>query len=452
MLFNSKDFILYFLPVVFVLYHLSPPRFRLLVICLASFFFYFTSGAVPAIFMLASIGWAYVCALVFQRREHHAGHVAIAAAFPLAVLFMFRYLGFTLETTGLTNYSHYFDFFLFVAVPAGISFYTFQIVSYSVDVYDGTIPAERNLTKLAAYISFFPQLIAGPILRYDQISAQFDRISTQRWVPIDIIMATRLIAFGLFFKVFVADMFGVYQDAHQRIADPTALDNLYLIACYSLRIYFDFWAYSTIAIGLGKLFGIDLPRNFREPYLSKNPKEFWRRWHITLSYWIRDYLYLRIGGNEHYIRNIIIVFAACGLWHGAGWNFVIWGLYHAALIVAYTLFQRVWDTWPGALQVFLTFVLVSMGWPLFFLDVSAYLGVVTSFTDPSAWSSTSFNARAWILLSLVMAFIFIFREDKWLFQPSGFYKITMNPFLHSVIIFACLIFTSWERTFIYFRF
>ncbi len=408
MLFNSKDFILYFLPVVFVLYHLSPARFRLAVLCVSSFFFYFTSGAVPAIFMLASILWAFICAIAFHRRERRTGHIAIAASFPLAVLFMFRYLGFTLESTGLTAYSGNFEFFLLVAVPAGISFYTFQIVSYCVDVYDGTVPPERNLTKLAAYISFFPQLIAGPILRYDQISSQFDRISSQRWIPIDIMMAVRLIAFGLFFKVFVADMFGVYQDVHQQIAAPSAYDNLYLIAAYSLRIYFDFWAYSTIAIGLGKLFGIDLPRNFREPYLSKNPKDFWRRWHVTLCSWIRDYVYLRLGGNERYYVNIIIVFAACGLWHGAGWNFVIWGLYHACLVIGYNLLQRFWDKCPDTAQIFLTFFLVSMGWPLFFLDVDAYLNVVASFADLSAWSGTAFNARAWILLVLVTAFVFVF--------------------------------------------
>lgn len=452
MLFNSRDFLLFFLPITFTAYHLSPPKIRLFVLIIASFIFYALSGVVPFIFLVASVLWAYVCALLLQTRINKGLSLLVAVVFPAWVLFMFRYLGFTLGTLNLSHLSVHFEFFLLVALPAGISFYTFQIISYSIDVHDGRLKPEKNLAKLTAYISFFPQLIAGPILRYEQISSQLDRVRSERWLKIDYATSFRLIAFGLFFKVFVADMFGVYGDTYNKLDAPSALDNGFLVLSYSLRIYFDFWSYSIIAIGLGKLFGIDLPRNFLEPYLSKNPKEFWRRWHVTLSYWLRDYVYIKLGGNHRYVRNIIIVFALVGLWHGAGWNFVAWGLYHAFLVSLYALTAPAWDKLYSPLQVLLTFLLVSTGWPLFFLDVDAYINILFSFFNASNWGVTVFNMRAWVLLTLAMIFVFATREEKWLFNPQGFFRFTQSPILHAFILFGALSFTAWARTFIYFRF
>ncbi len=221
-----------------------------------------------------------------------------------------------------------FVFFLNVTIPAGVSFYTFHILSYSLDVSRGRIKIERNPLKMALYVTFFPQLIAGPIPRYWQIESQLEKLRNVNALKPDIVRGIKYVSYGLFFKVFVADRLFVWQDtifypcfnSAARVGQLSSLDALFNILAYSYRIYFDFWAYSIIAIGLGKFFCIDLPRNFDEPYISLSPKEFWRRWHMTLSFWLKDYVYLPLGGNKRYVRNIIVIFLACGLWHGAGWG------------------------------------------------------------------------------------------------------------------------------------
>lgn len=457
MVFNSINFILIFLPLALAAFHLSPPRFRPFVIAASSALFYSGAGnfedrafSWPFVFMCLSIVWAYCTALLFQL-FHTKWVLLLSIIFPAGVLYLFRYLGFTLTTVGMfEELSPHFSLFLDVLLPAGISFYSFQIMAYSIDVYDRKVKPDHNFIDVFAYISFFPQLIAGPILRYEQLCVQIKKLRHVKSLHIDWSRGLKFFAYGLFFKVFVADRFAVVNDSI--FPDSPALDIVYLIFSYSFRIYFDFWAYSTMAIGIACFFGINLPKNFLEPYLSLNPRDFWRRWHVTLSYWLRDYFFIKIGGNRAYVRNIIIVFGVCGLWHGAGFNFIVWGLYHAALVIGYKATQGFWDRLPSVFQVSFTFILVSIGWPLFIFQLPDYVDLLSQLLSLSSWSGGQVSILSWAYLFVVGAFLFGMREEKWLDNSVGAFRFAARPEILAIILFACVIGTGWSRTFIYFRF
>ena len=318
--------------------------------------------------LLASIIWVYffcVCLPIHRNKPL----LLLAMLLPAAALIYFKYRDFVLqEVLGVHGEGAIATFSLFenTVLPAGISFFTFQLIGFAIDRYRGLKDRPEGLLSFGFYISFFPQLIAGPILRFSQVSERLRVIKTFLPSREDQISAILLFTFGLSFKVLIADAIGRY--ASPQIVDPLSSDvlsRLFVVFGYSIQIYFDFLGYSLMAMGLGRIFGFHFPDNFRIPYTSRNPKDFWRRWHITLSFWIRDYLYLPLGGNRRYVLNILIVFAAVGLWHGAGWNFIIWGLYHAMLVISYHLFRTPWDRLPDAIQTTATFILVSIGWVLF---------------------------------------------------------------------------------------
>ena len=316
-LFNSHLFLLIFLPIAVAAFHLSPSRFRLFILFSASMIFCAWAGIKPAVFTVLSILWVHgVTAMpaTIDKRWRYG----LIAAFPALVLFLFRFLDFTLDNFGAADSTRQtFSFFLDVLIPAGISFYTLQIIAYGIDVVAGRFEREKRLINLAAFVTFFPQLIVGPIVRYHAVAAQFRSIARTRDINFDFEGGFRLLAIGLLMKVFGADIMGILADRFEPNAEASGTDAWISTIAYSLRIYFDFFAYSTIAIGLGRLFGIELPVNFLTPYQAPNPRTFWRRWHVTLSLWLRDYIYIPLGGNASYVRNIMIVFAVCGLWHGA---------------------------------------------------------------------------------------------------------------------------------------
>lgn len=451
--FNSFEFILIFLPVVFVLFHTLPALCRIPLLLLSSLVFYGVAGIVPLIFMIVSILWGFVVALITGYTERPIWKV-VAIAFPLAVLFLFKYLGFTLDSFGAGDETRdLFLFFLSITLPAGISFYTFQIVAYNLDVHAGRIEAERNPLKLATFISLFPQLIAGPILRYSQMSAQLDRIRTQRKLTIDARSGLKYLSIGLFGKVCVSDLVNVLIKNSRVVEfaqEATRADVLFLLNAYSIRIFFDFWAYSLMAIGIAKLFALDLPVNFREPYQAASPQDFWRRWHVTLSYWLRDYVYIGLGGNDRYMRNIVIVFLACGLWHGAGWSFVIWGAYHAVLVVGYHLTKPVWNRAPKVVQVAVTYALVSLGWPLFFMDLGSYLSFLQVLIDPVGQAGI-YSLKHWGLIIPILCWVFFTKEARWLYNDKPLFAID-SPVVHASIAFVAVLFASYSETFIYFRF
>jgi alginate O-acetyltransferase complex protein AlgI len=372
MLFNHAAFLFLFLPLTVVVFFSAPRRTRVWVLIFASMIFYGQSGIDHLAVMVGGVVIVYLStARSFFGRSRIALTVAVAA--PLLALAYYKYSGFVVSNVyavadGRIS-TETFSLFDDVLLPAGISFFTFQLVSFAIDRWRGDILSPPRFDSFALYISFFPQLVAGPILRWAQVADRIEGLSAYRPDAIRTIKAAEYITLGLASKVIVADGMGkLMGPLSAEPASAGVLGGLFVVFGYSFQIYFDFYGYSLVAIGMGMIFGFDFPANFLRPYLSHNPREFWRRWHTTLSYWIRDYLYIPLGGNRKYTRNILIVFAATGMWHGAGWNFIVWGLYHALLILAYTRSARFWDQLPTFLQQALTFSLVSFGWLLFLYD------------------------------------------------------------------------------------
>ena len=381
--FNSIDFLLIFLPIVWVIFIKIKQSLRLLVLLISSLIFYSLSGIIPLIFMIIAILIGFYIAMIKKIKKKFYLFLSIFP--PLMILFLFKYLNFSLNIIDAgTETRSFFYFFLSVTLPAGISFYTFQIISYNMDVYSNKIKKEQSFIKLATYISLFPQLIAGPILRYSQMVKQLNNIVINKKLDIDYKNAFKYLSFGLAGKVFISDLMNLLiknKNAYDISIDASKLDIFFLINAYSIRIFFDFWAYSLMAMGIAKLFSLDLPINFKEPYQTKNPKDFWRCWHITLSLWLRDYVYIKLGGNKNYIKNIIIVFLVCGLWYGAGYSFIIWGAYHAILVIIYHYSKNKWNKLNPSFQILITYFLISIGWPLFFMDITQYLKCLEFFLN-----------------------------------------------------------------------
>lgn len=335
MLFSSIPFLYYFLPCVLLLYLIAPKRLKNAVLLLASLVFYAWGEPIYVLLMAASIASGYILGLLIEQfRAKPLGKLflVVSAAISLGLLAYFKYADFF-----IANFNAVFGLsvpLLRIALPIGISFYTFQLLSYTIDVYRGTVAAQRNFITLAAYIAMFPQLIAGPIVRYSDVTAQL----TSRTHSFEkIALGIRRFILGLAKKILIANALGELCDIFRASGDKSILFYwLYAIA-FTLHIYFDFSGYSDMAIGLGKLFGFDFPENFRYPYISASITEFWRRWHISLGSWFRDYVYIPLGGNRvgkaKWLRNILVVWLLTGFWHGAAWNFIIWGLLFAVLLV-----------------------------------------------------------------------------------------------------------------------
>jgi alginate O-acetyltransferase complex protein AlgI len=370
--FSSPTFLFVFLPLTLALYFavrgMALKNAVLLVLSLA---FYAWGEPVMVAVMLGSIGFNYAAGRWIDGREGRArsGALAIGIAVNLAVLIVFKYANFLSANAaalfgGLMGGMKRTQ----IALPLGISFFTFHALSYLIDVYRRRFAANRSLREVALYIAFFPQLIAGPIVRYRTIARRlhFRRHSWGRASA-----GLRMLVIGLAMKVLIADPFAPLADAVFDHAKAPSLSAAWTAAlAYTIQIYFDFAGYSNMAIGLGLVFGFSLPRNFRLPYRSRSITEFWRRWHITLSAWFRDYLYIPLGGNRgspgQTYRNLIAVFALCGLWHGASWTFVLWGAWHGTFLVIERMgLGRRLKAAPGAVGWAYAFGVVVFGWVLF---------------------------------------------------------------------------------------
>lgn len=331
MVFSSLEFIFFFLPVVAVIYKLcNNIKARNAVLIIASIFFYAFGEPKAVILMLLSIVFNYGLALLMDKYKNRKKlYLVLSVIINLALLVYYKYTGFLIESIDSV-----FSLNIYVPVihlPIGISFFTFQAMSYVIDVYRGDVPAQKKFGNVLLYISFFPQLIAGPIVKYHDIEKQIDNrsITFEKYSS-----GVERFLIGLFKKVLIANNVG----AVWNLISTSDFSNISVATAwlgavaYSLQIYFDFSGYSDMAIGLGKMFGFEFLENFNYPYISKSIREFWRRWHISLSTWFKEYLYIPLGGNRKgnirtYI-NLLIVFFCTGLWHGASWNFVIWGLWH----------------------------------------------------------------------------------------------------------------------------
>ena len=333
MIFSSITFLYYFLPWVVVLYFLVPEKMKNLVLLGVSLFFYAWGEPRIVFCMLGSICVSYVLGILTERYPKQKRLcLGFTAIFHLGILGYFKYTDFFIENINrITGMSIPL---LKISLPIGISFYTFQILSYNIDVYHGTVPSQKNLLSLATYISMFPQLVAGPIVRYQDIADQLEHRSYRLE---DISNGIRRFVYGLSKKVLLANVLGELCASFHSSNEKSILFYWMYAIAFSLQIYFDFSGYSDMAIGLGKIFGFTFMENFHYPYISKSITEFWRRWHISLGSWFRDYVYIPLGGskagNSRMYLNLLIVWMLTGLWHGAAWNFVIWGLYFAVLLV-----------------------------------------------------------------------------------------------------------------------
>ena len=331
MLFTSISFLYYFLPIVIAMYFILPKKARNVVLFAASFFFYFYGEPKYIILMLLEILVAYIGAILIDKYKSKGIFIA-TVSIHILLLCVFKYTDFIISNiNGIfkSNIS-----LLRLALPIGISFYTFQILSYVIDVYKGKVKVQKSFLKLATYVMLFPQLIAGPIVRYETIE---DELDNRKCTVDGFAQGVRRFVIGLSKKVLIANMLGELCKVFTATTEKSVLFYWMFAISYMLQIYFDFSAYSDMAIGLGKIFGFNFLENFNYPYISKSITEFWRRWHISLSSWFRDYVYIPLGGNRKgtlkQIRNILVVWMLTGIWHGASWNFVVWGLMFGVLLI-----------------------------------------------------------------------------------------------------------------------
>ena len=386
MVFSSIVFLFTFLPVVLILYFLVPKAAKNVILLIASLIFYAWGEPVYVFLMLLSILLNYFCGLeIAEKAEEGSGARGVflfTVLVNLGLLGFFKYAGFLV---GSLNAVLPFDIPApELNLPVGISFYTFQILSYIIDVYRKKVAVQKNLISFGLYVTMFPQLIAGPIVRYEDIETQL----AERKVTLDKFGSGAAVFIqGLAKKVLLANLIGglFSQVSAMPLGNISVLTAWLGCLAYTFQIYFDFSGYSDMAIGLGRMFGFRFPKNFDYPYISRSITEFWRRWHISLGTWFREYVYIPLGGNRvsrlKHIRNILAVWLLTGLWHGASWNFVVWGLYYGAILLVEKFLLGQWiERLPAVIQHLYSLFLIMTGWVFFFSpslsSASGYLGAM----------------------------------------------------------------------------
>ena len=366
MIFSSITFLFYFLPVLLIVYYLVPKKAKNIVLLVSSMLFYFVGEPKYIFLMLVSILVTYIFGLLISKYEKHSkALLTISLIISGSFLVFFKYFDFLIENINLFL-NNKFNL-LHLALPVGISFYTFQMMSYLVDVYRKEVPAQKNILTLALYVVLFPQLIAGPIVRYTTVVKELEeREHTFEKFSKGVTRFT----IGLGKKVLIANVIGELASIFLASGDRSVLYHWMYGIAVMMQIYFDFSGYSDMAIGLGKMFAFDYNENFNYPYIATSITEFWRRWHMSLSSWFRDYVYIPLGGNRvckiKWIRNIFVVWLFTGFWHGAAWNFVVWGLYFAVILLIEKLFLKKYlDKLPKIFSNIYTCILVMISFIIF---------------------------------------------------------------------------------------
>ncbi len=426
MVFSSTVFLFLFLPLVLALFYLAKGRLKNWVLFLSSLVFYAWGEGAIVLIMLLSAVIDFSCGWLVQGGRRKLG-LWLSIGSNLAILGFFKYFNFTFNNLGylfhaLGAEAAWIQELPRILLPIGVSFFTFQTMSYTIDVYRGKVQASRRFIEFATYVTMFPQLVAGPIVRYAEIQKQL-REKAISWAGFTV-GAERFII-GLAKKVLVANTMAVVADDifRQNTADLSTPYAWLGIIAYTFQIYFDFSGYSDMAIGLGRMLGFHFPENFNFPYIARNIREFWRRWHITLSTWFRDYVYISLGGNRRgnarTYFNLLLVFFVTGLWHGASWNFVVWGLFHGLFMIL----ERGWwgkllDRLPKALQHLYTLLVVVAAWVFFRIeDVSdawLYLGKMFSWSPGNEGLDSYLHffhatGRTWFFLAVASLFSIPFR-------------------------------------------
>lgn len=468
MLFSSIVFLFSFLPAVMILYYLLPVRFRNVILLLASLVFYAWGEPVYLFLMLLSILFNYFSGLDIARNLQDKRAAKRSLVFNLiinlAVLGFFKYEGFVLDTLNgiLPVHISYHA----LPLPIGISFYTFQILSYIIDVYRGNVKVQTNLPNFALYVTMFPQLIAGPIVQYADVDEQLASREVSRTKFGE---GSMYFIRGLAKKVLLANTSGmIFTEVSGLAKGNIAVMTAWLGAfAYMFQIYFDFSGYSDMAIGLGKMFGFEFNMNFNYPYVAKSITEFWRRWHISLSSWFRDYVYIPLGGNRvskiKHIRNLLIVWFLTGLWHGAAWNFVAWGLYYGViLIIEKYVLSPVLDRLPDVVRHIYSIVLVVIGWVLFFSSsfgqAADYIRVMFGagahgFADRESMYLLTSNLILWLILIFGSTPLVHFRYEHML-RSKKWNTTIINSVVYAALFIVCIAYlvTETYNPFLYFRF
>ncbi|GAB4322987.1 MAG: MBOAT family protein [Bacteroidales bacterium] len=480
MLFNSLEFIVFF-PLVVALYFAIPGRFRWILLLLASYYFYMSWNYKYIILIVFSTLVDYFAALAMGRtdnKRYRKGLLAISLISNLGLLFYFKYFNFFSSNVNLI--SEKYNLFgqvplMHFLLPVGISFYTFQTLSYTIDVYWGKKEPEKHLGIFALYVAFFPQLVAGPIERSTRLLPQFYK--TYKFDYVRIRNGLVLMIWGFFKKVVIADRLAEYVDMAYNNPDSfSGLQHLMATFFFGSQIYCDFSGYSDIAIGSAMVLGYDLMTNFRRPYLARSIREFWQRWHISLSTWFRDYLYIPLGGNRvvkwRWYYNLFITFLISGLWHGANWTFVIWGALHGAYLVlaiwtqpfrkkiGLCVHEEAHPVLANAFHILWTVVLVYFAWIFFRANsVSDAWLIIGKIADISSWSGSLqlFHFQSDLYLSLVLIGLLIVVELVWEYTPyiTGMeqWPRLLKWVIFVTVILAVFILGKWEQNnFLYFQF
>ena len=381
MVFSSLMFLFVFLPVTLAVYYIVPLKARNLVLLAVSLLFYGWGEPVYILVMLLSVVANYVFGMLAEK--HRADDrrarrvVALSVFFNLGILFFFKYFDFVIENLRAIPFLSGLEP-LGLELPIGISFYTFQTMSYVIDVYRGQARRQKDIVAFGAFVTLFPQLIAGPILQYRDVDAQL----TEREHTVDrFASGITIFAVGLSKKVLLANSVGALWDVYKGM-DPAALTTFGAwlgVIAFTFQIYFDFSGYSDMAVGLGRMFGFEFMRNFNYPYMAKSITDFWRRWHISLSSWFRNYVYIPLGGNRRGLKrqmiNLLVVWALTGFWHGASWNFLLWGLYFALILICEKLFLlKALDRTPAFVGHIYALFLIVVGWAIFGVEDIGALG------------------------------------------------------------------------------
>ncbi len=462
MSFSSPGFIFLFLPVLFAVYFLIPAKLREvrnLALLLFSLFFYAWGEPIFVSLMLLSIFINYCCGLVSVK--HPRIGITIAAAVGLGLFIYFKYTGLLLSSA-----NNLFGLQIPVpeiTLPIGISFFTFQGLSYVIDVARGDAPAQKNPLRVALYVSLFPQLIAGPIVRYQTVAQE---ISQRRESFDEAALGIRRFMLGLGKKMLISNAMGQIADKAFALADGQLTWDIAWLGsfAYTMQIYFDFSGYSDMAIGLGRVLGFHFLENFNYPYISKSITEFWRRWHISLSSWFRDYVYIPLGGNRcskaRWVFNLLFVWMLTGIWHGAAWNFMLWGLYFGILLLLEKLvLGKVLDKLPPICRWVYAFVLIMLGWVLFRAEslpqVAWYLKAM--FTPSVGLHRLTLYVLHQYHIELIIACIASIPIGRWLSQQErargGLLTLGVNLWAFAVFGLSIIwMISSSFNPFIYFRF
>lgn len=461
MVFSSLTFLFAYLPIVLLVYYICPNRYRNLVLFIVSLFFYGWGEPIYVLLMLFSIFMNYGFGLFIDHyRDKAKKALILCVVMNLVLLGFFKYWDFFAST--FASFGLSFMPVLHISLPIGISFYTFQAMSYPIDLYKKDTTVQKSVINFGAYVTMFPQLIAGPIVRYRDVAQQLQ----SRKENIDQFYHGILrFVTGLSKKVLLANSCGqVWESINALSASQNSVLTAWIgIICYTFQIYFDFSGYSDMAIGLGKMLGFDFLENFNYPYISKSITEFWRRWHMSLSYWFRDYVYIPLGGNrkgfQRQICNIMIVWLLTGFWHGASWNFVVWGVFYGVILILEKLFLlKYLQKTPHWLAHIYTMVIVMIAWVLFAqTDLSKalyYISMLFGNTGAVFNSVTLYYLRnyAFLLIVSCIACTPIVKTKYNIFNhPKGQYLI---PLVTSIMFLICIAFIvdGTYNPFLYFRF